>query len=405
MDVERWALNTQDGHPELVAFIRDRIREAGPVPFAWFMEQALYHPEFGYYASGRCEIGRRGDYFTNVSVGPLFGRLLGAQFVEIWAELGKSDKFTIVEQGAHHGELVSDVIESIRDNSPDFFSALQYCIVEPFEILREKQAQRLGPFGDKIGWCDSINVLAPFSGIHFSNELLDSLPVHLLVRKCRTAPATGLSLPENGIVPAALEWLEKFVALESNQFVFVEHPIIDPKLQTLAQRLPMRPAGYVTEGNLAALDWIDTLSAKLRRGYLLAVDYGYARDEFHAADRTSGTLQIRSQHRSLASPFEAIGQSDITAHIDWTSVAEQAEARGLRVAGFTDQHHFLTGIISALPGVVERIDPKTARALQTLMHPEMLGRSFQVLALAKNVDATTLGGFKFARDGRNTLGL
>jgi SAM-dependent MidA family methyltransferase len=408
LDVGRWALDVcvlQTGDPALIELIREQIRAHGPVSFAWFMEQALYHPEFGYYAAGRCEIGRRGDYYTNVSVGPLFGRLLAAQFVEIWAKLGKSDKFTIVEQGAHHGEFASDALESIRDNSPNFFSALQYCIVEPFGILRDRQAQRLGQFGDKIVWSDSIDELTPFIGIHFSNELFDSLPVHLVVRKCRMASVARLSLAESGTSPTESEWREKFVALEGNQFVFVEQPITNQKLQTPAQRLPRQAADYVTEVNLAALDWIDSLAAKLTRGYLLAIDYGYPRDEFHAVDRTTGTLQIRTQHRSLGSPFEAIGHSDITAHIEWTSVAERAEARGLRVAGFTDQHHFLIGIISELAGL-ERIDPKTARALQTLLHPEMLGRSFQVLALAKNIDSKTiLSGFKFARDGHTALGL
>ena len=113
MDVERWALNTQYGHAALVALIRDQIRKFGPVSFAWFMEQALYHPEFGYYASDRAEIGRKGDYFTNVSVGPLFGQLLAAQFVEIWTKLGKGDDFLIVEQGAHHGQFAADALGSL----------------------------------------------------------------------------------------------------------------------------------------------------------------------------------------------------------------------------------------------------------------------------------------------------
>jgi SAM-dependent MidA family methyltransferase len=113
---------------------------------------------------------------------------------------------------------------------------------------------------------------------------------------------------------------------------------------------------------------------------------------------------VRAQHRHLDSPFEQIGNADITAHINWTDLAERAEADGLRVAGFTDQHHFLTGIISDLAPLPE--DPKSKRALQTLLHPEMLGRAFQVLALAKGVDgAGRLAGFKFARDPRAVLGL
>jgi SAM-dependent MidA family methyltransferase len=151
---------------------------------------------------------------------------------------------------------------------------------------------------------------------------------------------------------------------------------------------------------------------KLIRGYVLAIDYGFPRDEFYAPDRTAGTLQVREKHRQLASPFEQIGHADITAHVNWTDIAERAESHGLRVAGFTDQHHFVTGIISEFPELVE--NQKTKRSLQTLLHPEMLGRAFQVLALNKNVDpllATTVGvaaplaGFKFAREPRAALGI
>ena len=400
------SLLLQTGDRALIDLIREHIRANGPVSFAWFMEQALYHPRFGYYASGRCQIGRRGDYFTNVSVGPLFGRLLAAQFVEIWTTLGKPDDFTIVEQGAHHGEFAADVLKSIREKSPELFSALRYRIVEPFKVLQGRQAQKLSQFDNKIEWRDSIDALEPFVGIHFSNELLDSLPVHLIV-----------STPDG--------WQEKFVSVEDDRFVFVEQPIVDPALKTQVKKveaasrrlweetrqdsastLPAQPAGYITEVNLATFDWIDALSAKLARGYLFAFDYGYSREEFYAADRRGGTLQIRAQHHLLNSPFDAIGDSDISAHVEWTSVAERAETNGLRVAGFTDQHHFLTGLISESPEFSGNVDPKRKRALQTLIHPEMLGRRFQVLALAQNVDsATALRGFKFARDARAALGL
>jgi SAM-dependent MidA family methyltransferase len=158
--------------------------------------------------------------------------------------------------------------------------------------------------------------------------------------------------------------------------------------------------------NQAALKWIDDIAAKLQRGYIIAIDYGRLADEFQAK------VQVRAQHRNLDSPFEQIGQADITMQVDWSSIVERARANGLRVAGFTDQHHFLTGIISELgrggspePAADEwgqsplPDSPKTTRELQTLLHPEMLGRAFQVLALEKNLDfgAPRLAGFKFAR--------
>lgn len=331
---------------QLVQFIRDTIRAEGPRPFSWFMEQALYHPEHGYYSSGRAALGRQGDYFTNVSVGPLFGQLLAAQFEEMWRRLGQIDHFTIVEQGAHGGEFACDVLAFARAHYPEFFAALRYRITEPFPIWQERQAQKLDTFRDKLEW----NTPAPFAGVHFSNELLDAMPVHLA---------------------------GKFVGLDGENLVFVAAP---PDFQFASP----------------VIAWIDHLAGQLRRGFVLIVDYGFAGPEFREV------VQVRAQHRLLDSPFEQIGQADITAHINWTELARRAEAKELRVAGFTDQHHFLTGIISEFPQLA--MNEESKRALQTLLHPEMLGRAFQVLALYKDVDSA-LAGFKFARAPRRALGL
>jgi SAM-dependent MidA family methyltransferase len=328
------------------------------------MEQALYHPQHGYYSSGRAAIGRKGDYFTNVSVGPLFGQLLAAQFVEIWERLGKIDNFTIVEQGAHDGRFARDVLSAIRVRSPEFFSTLRYGIVEPFPVWQYRQSQTLEEFGDRVEWRESLDRLEPFAGVHFSNELLDAMPMRLLA-------------PDGGSC-AALQ--EKLVVLQGNELVLIEKPSSE------------------TERSPAIFTWIDNLSTKLQRGFIIAIDYGFAGAEFREV------LQIRTEHRLLDSPFEQIGDADITAHVNWTEIAERAEASGLQVAGFTDQHHFLTGIISKFPEIVE--EEKSKRALQTLLHPEMLGRAFQVLALGKDVNlAQPLAGFTFARDPRAALGI
>src|SRR4051812_3197960 len=124
----------EPGNSDLVHIIQEVIRREGPVRFDQFMEQALYHPELGYYGSGRCQIGRRGDYFTNVSVGPLFGKILAAQFTGMWEVLGRPDEFTIVEQGAHSGAFAKDVLEALRERQPGFFAALSYSVVEPFPL-------------------------------------------------------------------------------------------------------------------------------------------------------------------------------------------------------------------------------------------------------------------------------
>ena len=369
LDVERWMLNTSNGNLALISLIRAEIEKHGPVSFAWFMQQALYHPEHGYYSSGRCTIGREGDYFTNVSVGPLFGELILAQFAEIWEQLGKINNFVITEQGAHDGQLARDVLQSAQAHTPEFFEALRYRIVEPFPILRERQSQRLEPFRDKIEWRNS---LEPFTGIHFSNELLDAMPVRLI---------------SGGV--------EKLVDLQGDKFVFIERPV--PQGMTAS-----KPSGDKRAFNQPVLDWIDNLAANLLQGYVIAIDYGYSGDQFQ------GNVQVRARHRHLDSPFEQIGHADITMRVDWTSIARRAEANGLTIAGFTDQHHFLTGIISELGGWDQSSltdSPNAKRALQTLLHPEMLGRAFEVLALGKSVDhGAMLAGFKFARDPHQTLG-
>jgi SAM-dependent MidA family methyltransferase len=378
------------GDPVLIELIRKTIRSRGPVSFAWFMEQALYHPRHGYYSSGRCAIGRAGDYFTSVSVGPLFGKLLAAQFAEMWEKLGRPADFTIVEQGAHHGEFASDVLAAAQKKWPEFFSAMRYRIIEPFSVLRERQARALSSFEAKVEWRNSLENLEPFVGVHFSNELFDALPVHLICSRGRGAGLTG---------KPGMPWRERLVDLQDDEFVFVNQPISDPVLLARLPGLPSRPAGYATEVNLAALDLIESISRRLERGFVLAIDYGYPREEYYTTSRTDGTLRCRARHRVVSSPFEEIGHADIATHVEWTSVAERAQKWGLRIAGFTDQHHFITGIISELmrDEFEETGAPATRRGLQTLLHPELLGVSFQFLALEKGADIRTrLSGFRFA---------
>lgn len=383
----------------LADFIRAAIEQRGPVPFRWFMEQALYHPEHGYYSSGRCAIGRRGDYFTNVSVGPLFGRFVAAQFAEMWERLDCPANFTIVEQGAHRGNFARDVLEPVQERTPEFFAALRYQIIEPFPTLQTRQAAALSSFHDKVEWRKSLNELDPFCGVHFSNELLDAMPIHLIAAE----RGRGLS------AVTKLKWQEKYVTVTSDGFQFVDGVISTIELQDQLSKIPAPPSqGYTTEVNLAALEWIETLSRKVERGYVLAVDYGYFRDEFYALERSSGTLRCYANHRVISSPLIGVGDIDITAHVDWTSLAERAEEYGLRLAGFTDQHHFITGIATNLmqDEFSESSVAGNRRAMQTLLHPGLLGMTFQFLALAKGIPhEPNLSGFKFARDARSYLGV
>ncbi len=371
----------QSGNPDLMDLIRAKIRRDGPVPFPWFMQQVLYHPDFGYYSTGQCQIGRSGDYFTNVSVGPLFGRILAAQFTEIWEMMGRPGDFTLVEQGAHHGDFAKDVLEATRERTPDFWAALRYCVIEPFSVLQARQVETLRDFSGKVTWQKSLEELPPFSGVHFSNELLDCMPVHLVCREREE------------------DWREKFVAEGQDGFAFMAGEIQDERLRRRVSAIPeWGNERYETEVNLEALDWIGNVSKKLERGFVLAVDYGFARPDFYSEDRTAGTLQCYSAHRTVASPLTGVGRFDLTAHVEWTSIVEHAEENGMRLAGFTDQHHFITGMLALLD-----VRENERRALQTLMHPEFLGTRFQYLALGKNVPSDGLSGFRFARNARKAL--
>lgn len=374
---------------ELIRIIRREIESAGAITFARFMELALYHPQHGYYSSGRATIGRKGDYFTNVSVGPVFGQLLAIQFRDIWRKLNCADDFTIVEQGAHDGEFATDVLNVLRELEPACFAKLRYIIVEPFPIARTRQQKALAEFSDKISWAKSVDDLEPFCGVHFSNELFDSLPVHLFEF-------------------ANDKWMELFVLSHDNGFAFEARPrsgvLRPPKFNSSAVTSALLSAGsnrrYQTELHLAAAKLMREIAGKLQRGVILTIDYGFTRAEYYSSDRCEGTLQVRAAHRKLPSPFEQIGAADISAHVEWTSLAQAGESAGASLLAFTDQHHFLT----ALLGSLSPLNTSELRQLQTLLHPEMLGRSFQVLALGKDFNAP-LDGFRFARDPRQTLGL
>jgi SAM-dependent MidA family methyltransferase len=372
---------------ELIQIIRAEIGANGPISFARFMELALYHPDRGYYASGRANIGRGGDFFTNVSVGPLFGKFLAAQFAEIWEKLGRPEDFKIIEQGAHDGFFAADALSALRQSAGDCFAATSYCIVEPFPIWREQQQKNLREFAEKTSWVTSIDEIAPFFGIHFSNELFDSLPVHLIV--------------SGGVANGATVWNEKFVTVAADNFAFVIANVSRSGLQL--DHLGFFPAGFEAEVNLAAPKLMSEITAKLSRGLVLTIDYGFPRTEFYSLHRSQGSLQVRAKQKKLSSPFRQIGLADISAHVEWTSLAEAAQSSGARPTGFTDQHHFLTALISKFFPEAD-FGASEKRALQTLLHPEMLGRNFQVLALGKDFHET-LSGFHFARDPVAALGL
>jgi SAM-dependent MidA family methyltransferase len=275
-----------------------------------------------------------------------------------------------------------------RWQTTEFFKAIRYAIVEPFPALASRQREALAEFSGKTEWRPSLDALPVFRGVHFSNELLDSFPVHLV--------------KWNGSA-----WLERHVAERGDSFVFIDVPVRDQRLADAVARIPLPlPAGYETEVHLAAHDWFAALAPRLEAGFVLIADYGFARDEYYAPHRIAGTIRGYAQHRAVSSPLESLGEADITAHVEWTSIAERVEAGGLQLAGFADQHHFLTGLLAAHPELVAPDGPNSSRALQTLLHPAHLGMKFQFLVLQKDVPSgAVLDGLRFARAPRTALAL
>ncbi|MCX6966608.1 MAG: SAM-dependent methyltransferase [Verrucomicrobia bacterium] len=373
--------------PDLAEILQTEIARTGPIPFRQFMERALYDPAHGYYASGRAAIGRGGDFMTSVSVGPLFGRLLAVQFEEMWERLERPARFEVVEQGANTGDFAHDLL-SAAESRPEFFAALQYAIIEPFEANAARQRQRLTPFAERVSWHASLANLPPFTGVHFSNELLDAFPVHRVVFR-------------NGA------WQEQYVAAEAGHLRWAEGAL---STQALTEFLPHLPQieGYTSEINLEALAWVEEAARRLERGYVLVADYGYARSDYYLPERTEGTLACYRQHRQGDDPLSQPGAQDLTAHVEFTTLAERAQQAGLSVAGFTDQHHFLAALGKSVfpdltdPGQLTPERRKEMRAFATLVHPTLMGRGFQFLALAKNAPVE-LSGYAFASDPRKSL--
>ena len=362
----------------LTEFILSEIAARGAMSFRRFMELALYHAEFGYYAAGRASIGRRGDFFTNVSVGPLFGRLLARQIAEMWRVLGGPAEFTIIEQGAHGGELAGDVLGGLREMFRECHEAVRYRIVEPFAKLTLRQQERLSALDGKVGWSRSLDEVRVAAGVHISNELPDAFPVHVV-------KWTGGA------------WCERVVIVEHGRLVFADAPIASDELRAACARIPgPLPEGYTTEVNLAVAVWIRDVAAAVQRGFMLAVDYGYPRHEYYSPERIAGTLSAYADHRREPDPLARPGEIDLTAHVEFDGLIESAAAAGLRLEGFTDQHHFMVAL--GMEHFADGAHAAERRAFQTLMHPQFMGTAFKVAGFSKGIAATaSLAGFRFAR--------
>jgi SAM-dependent MidA family methyltransferase len=336
--------------------------------FPEFMSRALYDPEHGYYARGAGQVGRGGDFFTSVSVGPLFGHLLARRFLRWWREAECSGRWRIIELGAHDGRLAADVLSSISRLDADAHRALEYVIAEPLEALRVSQETVLADHSRSVRWVNDVSELAadPQPGVAIGNELLDALPFHV-VTLCdgRWHESGVVSDPEN---PDSLAWCD-----------------LGPVDGALAQALgsinaDKLPEGYRTEvrTNFAALH--SAIASSLTHGRVMWIDYGFARQEYYDPARTGGTLRTFSRHLAGEDPLANPGHADITAHVDFTAVAEGAADAGFALATFQSQGAWLTREAREwLMEIEGDPDPAAVRQFQTLTHPAHLGSRFHVI--------------------------
>jgi len=377
-------------HREILAEIGG---SGGMIPFRRFMELALYHPEHGYYASGRARVGRQGDFFTSVSVGRIYGRILSSVCREVWERLGSPDHFTIVEQGANDGAMAADILGAVSEEGGAFAKALRYLIVEPFAVNRRRQVEKLGAFPE-VGWVGSPEELPEFTGIHLSNELLDAFPVH-------------------SVRWSGGEWREEVVTVDGDWLlVRKDRPITDPALLAAVTALPVTlPDGFLLEINPDLAPWLDTLHRKLRRGVVVTVDYGQAGDDRYTPHRRDGTLLAYRNHERFDDTLSEPGLRDITAQVDFTDLASKARETGFTVLGYSDQHHFLVGAAEPWLRSLGDLTPgsdaalKDLRALQTLLNPATMGRQFKAIAFGKDfAKAPLLSCFARQRPGPGVLG-
>ena len=379
--------------------IGEEIRQRGPIPFSRYMELCLYEPELGYYSQPRERFGKAGDFYTSSDVHAVFGRLLARQFEEMWRVLGSPPRIDLVELGPGRGLFARDVLDWSAKQFPEFSGALWYQLVEQSAHLRQKLRERLAEHiaTGKCEVSDSITspthsptagekggapTNQPASFILFANEFFDALPVDVIDH--RGALRVGV---DNG------RFVESFVAPSAAELEFLDRYSLRPK------------EGERVEISVAALDWMDRIAEVFagRRGFAVLIDYGYTREEQLAGRHRDTTMTYR-RHVASASPYEAPGEQDITAHVNFTALRARAEARGMKSLGLVTQSQFLIGIGEETEFAdafqdcrLPQEGAKVALQLKHLISPNGMGETFQVLLLSHDVGETELSGMKLHR--------
>jgi len=353
--------------------IQDEIAASGGwISFARYMELALYAPGLGYYTAGAHKFGAAGDFTTAPELSALFGRTLARQVQQIMAQSAPC----ILELGAGSGKLAVDMLAELEQMQclPD-----RYSILEVSADLRERQRalvqQRLPHLAARVCWLDTLP--EKFSGALLANEVLDALPVHLV-------HWYDSALHERGVASAG------------DAFIWQERAIGDSALHAAAQSIAV-PDDYLSEICMAERGLLQSLASRLETGALLFIDYGFGAREFYHPQRSKGTLMCHYRHHAHDDPFYLPGLQDITAHVNFTSIAEAGIDAGLELIGYTNQAFFL--INAGITDLLAQVSPDDLQAylplsaqMQKLTSPAEMGDLFKVIALGKNMGAS-LSGF------------
>ncbi|HKD85514.1 MAG TPA: SAM-dependent methyltransferase [Terriglobales bacterium] len=369
--------------------IAEEIARNGPIPFSRYMELCLYEPELGYYSQARERFGKAGDFYTSSDVHAVFGRLVARQFEEMWRAMDSPPRIDLIELGPGRGLFARDVLDWSAKQFPDFFRALHYTLVEQSEHLRGKLRERMEEHiaGTRCDVFDSFESALTEAGdniVIFGNEFFDALPVEII--DYRGALRVGY---KDG------RFVETFVPASAADNEFLDRYGIHPE------------QGERVEAPLLALEWMERIASAFhgRRGFLVLIDYGYTREE-QLAGRHRDTIMCYRQHTASGSPYEAPGEQDITAHVNFTALRGRGIERGFEPLGLVTQAQFLIGIGEATEFADAFQDcklpqerAKVALQLKHLISPAGMGETFQVLLMSHNVakeKAASLSGLKLA---------
>jgi SAM-dependent MidA family methyltransferase len=368
----------------LEELLAERIRRHGPIPFADFMRECLYHPTHGYYS--KSESQRFADYYTSVDVHPVFGRLLARKFAQMWDQLRRPEEFVLVEAGAGVGRLASHILDFCEAKLPEFYAALRYVAVERSASRRQQAAARLQHRTDRAAdsslssraeaghLCISAEVPPRIpAGCVFSNELIDALPVHRVILRS-----------------GALQ--EVLVGCTNGNFVDVFAPVSTCAItEYFTVQGVALTEGQHAEAGLEACDWITEIGRRIERGFVLTIDYGHPAADLFDDHHMRGTLLAYRDHRVSEGFYAAPGEQDLTAHVNFTALETWGRRSGLETVELTSQTNFLLALgqpneFADLydPGQTEADHVRARLQLKTLIHPEGMGERFQVLLQRKH---------------------